>query len=58
MTIQQRASVKLDVPVKVSDLAEFMATVPADAELTVGVFTENQRDPYDVAYQFTAKWGA
>lgn len=54
--MKSQTSVKCSIPVKVSDLAEFIAAVPADAELTVTTFTAGQRDPYPTAYTFIARW--
>lgn len=57
MTLETRTSTKLDMPVTVADLAAFLGAVPEEAELLVTVWEGgSQRDPYPIAYTFTARW--
>lgn len=55
--LSMRANVELPAPFKPGDLKEFFENVPDDARATVSVREGGtQRDPYPVAYLFSAAW--
>jgi len=57
--MKHTVNVKLQAPFKPEDLREFLASIPEESNIAVIVFEGgSQRDPYPVAYGFTAQWGA
>ncbi len=52
-----QTQVRVNVPVRVSDLAKFLGAVSEEAELTVVQHEGgSQRDPVVTGYTFVARW--